>query len=136
MKGMRDKYLLRLLSERWLPKSIAWRRKAMFRAPFDSFHGKETPRFVEQLLSPESLAKTGFFNTQAIVESRENFRSLMRGSPQRAWVEMGLVGTIATQLWYHLFIDDSLCELPSWKTAGKKYEETRLVPTLEPVPVA
>jgi asparagine synthase (glutamine-hydrolysing) len=136
MKGMRDKYLLRLLSERWLPKSIAWRRKAMFRAPFDSFHGQDTPRFVEQLLSPESLAKTGFFNTQAIVESRQSFRSLMKGSPQRAWVEMGLVGVIATQLWYHLFIDDSLCELPSWKVAGKKYEETRLVQQLEPAPVA
>ena len=43
----------------------------------------------------------------------------MRGSPQRAWVEMGLVGIIATQLWYHLFIDDTLCELPSWKVCGQ-----------------
>ena len=52
----RDKYLLRRLAERWLPKSIAWRRKAMFRAPLDSFHLTSTaPPFVDQLLSPESL---------------------------------------------------------------------------------
>ena len=34
LRGFRDKYLLRLLAERWLPKSIAWRRKAMFRRPW------------------------------------------------------------------------------------------------------
>ncbi len=136
MKGMRDKYLLRLVSERWLPKSIAWRRKAMFRAPFDSFHASDTPAFVEQLLSPESLRKTGYFNAEAITQARQSFRSLMRGSPQRAWVEMGLVGIIATQLWYHLFIDNSLCELPSWKGAALKYQENNIARSPEPAPVA
>jgi asparagine synthase (glutamine-hydrolysing) len=122
LKGMRDKYILRLLSERWLPKSIAWRRKAMFRAPFDSFHMKDAPAFVEQLLSPESLRRTGYFNVEAITQWRQGFRSLMRGSPQRAWVEMGLVGIVATQLWYHLFIDSNLCELPAWTAGPKKLE--------------
>lgn len=136
MKGMRDKYLLRLLSERWLPKSIAWRRKAMFRAPFDSFHSGNTPPFVEQLLSPESLRKTGYFNIEALNEWRKGFRDLMRGSPQRAWVEMGLVGIVATQLWYHLFIDSSLCELPSWKAAGRKYHEKGLVRPKQPATAA
>jgi asparagine synthase (glutamine-hydrolysing) len=135
MKGMRDKYLLRLLSERWLPKSIAWRRKAMFRAPFDSFHAKDTPPFVEQLLSEESLRKTGYFNIQAIAEARQSFRALMSGSPQRAWVEMGLVGIIATQLWYHLFIDNSLCDLPSWEAAANNYKENKPVRTPEPASV-
>ena len=31
LHGLTDKYVLRLLAERWLPKSIAWRKKAMFR---------------------------------------------------------------------------------------------------------
>ena len=135
MKGMRDKYLLRLVSERWLPKSIAWRRKAMFRAPFDSFHAKDTPAFVDQLLSPESLRKTGYFNIEAITAARQSFRSLMRGSPQRAWVEMGLVGIIGTQLWYHLFIDNSLCDLPSWKSAATNYEQNRALRRPEPAQV-
>ena len=29
LHGMREKYLLRLVAERWLPKEVAWRRKGM-----------------------------------------------------------------------------------------------------------
>src|SRR5207253_6617229 len=91
MRGLRDKYILRLLAERWLPPSIAWRGKAMFRAPFDSFSlnnsppsplgtGRDpsplaasapgqraaegTPAFIDQLLSEESLRQTGYFDPQ------------------------------------------------------------------------
>ena len=38
MRGLRDKYLLRRVAQRWLPPPVAWRRKSMFMAPFDSFH--------------------------------------------------------------------------------------------------
>jgi asparagine synthase (glutamine-hydrolysing) len=117
MRGFRDKYLLRLLAARWLPRSIAWRRKAMFRAPFDSFHADRAPPFVDQLLSEESLRKTGYFDPQAVRHWRHAYRDMLARSPQRASVEMGLVGVISTQLWYHTFIDGSLCELTS--LAGK-----------------
>jgi asparagine synthase (glutamine-hydrolysing) len=113
MHGLRDKYFLRLLAQRWLPREIAWRRKAMFRAPFDSFHAEHVPAFVDQLLSDQSLAKTGYFDPAAIRHWRQAFRTKRAGSPQRAAVEMGLVGVIATQLWYHTFIDGSLADLPS-----------------------
>src|ERR1051325_320687 len=33
LRGLSDKYILRLLADRWVPHKIAWRRKAMFRAP-------------------------------------------------------------------------------------------------------
>jgi asparagine synthase (glutamine-hydrolysing) len=112
MRGFRDKYILRLLSERWLPKEIAWRKKAMFRAPFDSFHMKTVPAFIDQLLSEESLRKTGYFDPQAVHHWREAFRTLRPGSPQRASIEMGLVGVISTQLWYQTFIDASLADVP------------------------
>jgi asparagine synthase (glutamine-hydrolysing) len=113
MRGLRDKYILRLLAERWLPHKIAWRRKAMFRAPFDSFHMEHTPPFVDQLLSDESLRKTAFFEPTAVRHWRQAFRGMRYGSPQRASVEMGLVGVIATQLWYQTFIDGSLADLSS-----------------------
>jgi len=113
LHGFQNKYILRLLAERWLPKKIAWRPKAMFRAPFDSFHGAQIPAFVDQLLSEESLGKTGYFDPTAVNYWRREFRSLRAGSPPRISVEMGLVGVIGTQLWYHTFIDDSLADLPS-----------------------
>jgi asparagine synthase (glutamine-hydrolysing) len=113
MRGFKDKYLLRRLAERWLPREIAWRRKAMFRAPFDSFHLDRLPTFVDQLLSAESLRKTGYFNPQAVHDYRQQFRQYRAGSWRRTFIEMGLVGVVATQLWHQTFIDGSLADLPS-----------------------
>jgi asparagine synthase (glutamine-hydrolysing) len=113
LRGFGDKHLLRLLAERWLPPQIAWRRKAMFRAPFDSFHADDPPAYVDQLLSPESLRKTGYFDPEAVAHWRQAFRRLRARSAQRLSVEMGLVGVLATQLWHHTFLDPSLADLPS-----------------------
>ena len=114
MRGIRgDKYLLRLLAERYLPKSIAWRRKAMFRAPLDSFHLENAPTFVEQLFSRESLRKTGYFDAQAVAHWRQAFKTLRPGATQRISIEMGLAGVLSTQLWHHLFVDSRLADLPA-----------------------
>jgi asparagine synthase (glutamine-hydrolysing) len=113
LRGLRNKYLLRLLAQRWLPKAVAWRPKAMFRAPFDSFHTEQVPAFVDQLLSEESLRKTGYFEPAAVDHWRRNFRTLRSGSAMRLSVEMGLVAVVSTQLWQHTFIDGSLADLPS-----------------------
>ena len=111
MRRLRDKLILRYLADRWVPPSIAWRRKVMFRAPLDGFHITTLPTFVDQLLSSESLRKTGYFDPIAVAHWRQAFRS-MRGN-QRTMVEMGLVGVVATQLWHHTYIDGSLADLPS-----------------------
>jgi asparagine synthase (glutamine-hydrolysing) len=119
LHGFRDKYLLRLLAQRWLPSSIAWRRKAMFRAPLDSFHSEPPPAFVEQLLSEESLRKTGYFDPKAVHYWRQQFRNMGRRSIQRLSVEMGLVCVVATQLWHQQFIDGGLADLPRWSKKPK-----------------
>jgi asparagine synthase (glutamine-hydrolysing) len=121
LRGFQEKYLLRRLAERWLPAEVARRRKAMFRAPFDSFFGAagaDVPPFVDQLLSEESLRRTGYFDAAAVGLWRERFRTLRAGSSQRTSVEMGLVGVLATQLWHHTYLGGGLCELPG-KTATK-----------------
>src|SRR5688572_12686654 len=61
LNGFRDKYLLRRVAERYLPATIAWRRKFMFRAPSLSFFGQNAPAWVDQLLSDEALRKSGWF---------------------------------------------------------------------------
>jgi asparagine synthase (glutamine-hydrolysing) len=118
LRGLRDKPLLRRVAERWLPRPIAWRRKAMFRAPFDSFHLEHTPAFVEQLLSEESLKRTGYFDPVAVQHWRQAFRQMGARSTQRVSVEMGLVGVLATQLWHQTFIDSSLADLPRCEANG------------------
>jgi asparagine synthase (glutamine-hydrolysing) len=112
MRGFKDKYILRLLAERWLPHAIAHRKKAMFRAPLDSFHVDNPPPFVEQLLSPESLRKTGYFDADAVALWRQRLPQLSAGSYRRISLEMGLVGVVSTQLWHQTFIDGSLADVP------------------------
>ena len=113
MRGMQDKYILRLLGERYLPYEIAWRKKGMFRAPLDSFFGKGMPPFINQLLSRESLAKSGYFDVEAVTSWAQKVRDGRLPFNQRVSVELGLVGVTATQLWHHLFIDGTLADIPS-----------------------
>jgi asparagine synthase (glutamine-hydrolysing) len=124
----REKYILRLLGERWLPHSTAWSPKGMFRAPFDSFFINNAPPYVEQLVSDESLTKTGYFDVAAVRHWIQNFRSLRAGSYHRTSIEMGLVAVVATQLWHHTFIDASLADLPDWRTVASHQRERLRVP--------
>jgi asparagine synthase (glutamine-hydrolysing) len=116
LRGFRDKHLLRLLAERWIPKSVARRHKVIFRAPLDSFHMEPEPEFVAQLLSEESLRKTGYFDMKSVSQWRSNFRQMRPGSLPRLSVEMGLMAVVATQLWHHLFMGGGLADLPEWES--------------------
>ena len=112
LRGFRDKHILRLLAERWLPPSVYRRRKAIFRAPLDSFHIEPEPAFVSQLLSEESLRRTGYFDVAEVHHWRRNFRKMRVGSLPRLSIELGLTAVVATQLWHHLYIDGNLAEMP------------------------
>jgi asparagine synthase (glutamine-hydrolysing) len=113
LHGFTGKYLLRLLAERWLPRSLAWRRKTLFRAPFEGLHMDNPPAFVEQLFSPESLRKAGYFDAEAVQHWRRTSRQMRPHSTQRISVEMGLAGVFSTQLWHHLFLGGTLADLPA-----------------------
>jgi asparagine synthase (glutamine-hydrolysing) len=112
LRRLRDKYLLRRVAERFLPAPIAWRPKRDFVAPFDSLYRESVPPYVEQLLSDESLRRTGYFDGAAVRLWRHQYRKLRRSGGKRLSVEVGLAGVVATQLWHHLFIDNTLADLP------------------------
>jgi asparagine synthase (glutamine-hydrolysing) len=126
LRGFRDKHLLRLLAERWLPPSVYRRRKVIFRAPLDSFHVEPEPAFVAQLLSEESLRRTGYFDVAAVHHWRRAFRRMRKGSLPRLSVELGLTAVVAIQLWHHLFIGPELAELPTWTGSQKTFESVPL----------
>lgn len=115
LRGFTDKHLLRLLAARWLPKSVYKRQKVIFRAPLDSFHLEPEPPFITQLLSEESLRRTGYFDPHAVHHWRKSYKQWREGSLPRLSVELGLAAVVAIQLWHHLYIDASLCDLPDWK---------------------
>jgi len=110
---LRDKHLLRLLAERWVPEPVYNRRKVIFRAPLDSFHIDPEPPFVGQLLSPDSLKHTGYFDVEGVTHWRKAYREMRAGSLPRLSVELGLAAVVATQLWHHIYVDGKLCDLPT-----------------------
>jgi asparagine synthase (glutamine-hydrolysing) len=93
---------------------VARRHKVIFRAPLDSFHMDPEPAFVSQLLSENSLRRTGYFDIGEVTRWRKDFRKLRAGSLPRLSVEMGLTAVIATQLWHHQFMGGGLADLPEW----------------------
>ncbi len=110
-----DKYLLRRVAARVLPPPIAKRTKTMFRANLSrAFVADDRPRWVDQLLRPEALKSTGFFEPQAVAWARQLQLSKPRASLRRFALDMGLMGVISTQLWHHTYCGGGLCELPTW----------------------
>ncbi|QJW94342.1 asparagine synthase (glutamine-hydrolyzing) [Frigoriglobus tundricola] len=116
---LNDKYIERKVAERWLPKNVAWRRKKMFRAPMDSWAalGRGATRgagetWIEQVLSPESVRKAGYFDPDAVDNARQKL-ARPGGGVSRTSLEMGLTGVLATQLWHHLYLSGDLCSLES-----------------------
>jgi asparagine synthase (glutamine-hydrolysing) len=115
LRGLfQDKFIERKVAEKWLPTEVAWRRKLMFRAPMDSWLGSaDENRWIAQVLSPESLRKTGYFDPAAVAAGKAKLAGLGRRSPARTGLEMGLTAVIATQVWHHLYLGGGLCDLPS-----------------------
>jgi asparagine synthase (glutamine-hydrolysing) len=129
-----DKYLLRRVAARVLPAPIAKRAKTMFRANLGrGFVGADRPRWIDQLLSAESLKTTGFFDAKAVELARQLQLTKPLASLKRFSLDMGLMGVISTQLWHHIYCGGGLCELPAWTPPD--LAQTRLYGRMEaPLP--
>ncbi|WP_045836670.1 asparagine synthase (glutamine-hydrolyzing) [Hyphomicrobium sp. 99] len=134
LKGLTEKYLLRRVAEKWLPESIAWRPKGMFRAPLDGFFLQQRLPYVDELLSDASLKKSGYFDPSAVREWRGKYKDLSPWGYQRSSAELGLVAVLATQLWHHTYIDPTLANLPDWRTIAGVSNERRDLDFAERVP--
>jgi asparagine synthase (glutamine-hydrolysing) len=120
---MTDKWLLRQVAARTLPKQIAGRPKTMFRASLaKTFIGADRPAWVDQLLSPESLRASGYFDPEMVATARQERLTRWKASARQLGLDMQLTSVIATQLWHHTFIG-GLCELPSWTPPEPSYAE-------------
>jgi asparagine synthase (glutamine-hydrolysing) len=125
LRGMTEKWILRRVAERTLPKKIANRPKTMFRASLSgTFLGPHRPAWVDQLLSPESLAATGYFDAKNVSKQVWRQRTIPRLTPARFVYDLGLTSVVSTQLWHHLFMGGGLCDLPTWTApeyAGNRF---------------
>ena len=109
---LRDKVILRRMAEKLLPAQVARTPKKMFRAPTGGMLFDSTSGYASQLLSRESLQRTGYFDPDAVQRALKRRGSHLRPPGRKCFEEMGLVAVYGTQLWHHLFVDHQLCELP------------------------
>ncbi|MDR3637447.1 MAG: asparagine synthase (glutamine-hydrolyzing) [Isosphaeraceae bacterium] len=115
LRGLTDKWILRQVARRTLPQQIASRRKTMFRANLSAvFLDDHRPAWVDQLLSPESLRASGYFDSRAIADARLALPRLPRISARRLALDAGLASAVTTQLWHHIYCGGGLCDLPVW----------------------
>ena len=115
LNGKTNKWLLRCMARQILPPAIADRRKTMFRATMSrTFLGPGRPAWVDQLLSRESLARTGYFDPQAVAAVRAWQSREPRWRTVRSFTfDMAMTAVIATQLWHHIYCGGELAELPT-----------------------
>ncbi len=114
LRGRTEKWILRQVAARTLPPSIANRPKTMFRSRFSrTFLAPTHPTWVDQVLSPESLRKTGYFDPEMVKRERMKQQALPTITARRFVMDIALTCVVSTQLWHHLFFG-GLCDLPTW----------------------
>lgn len=99
IKGNIQKYLLKKVSEKYLPTKIINRSKAPFSAPMRRWLRKDLKEMVQDLLSEESLKKRGVYEPQyvhnLIVENEQG----RVDNSQIIW------RLITNELWYRTFFN-------------------------------
>jgi asparagine synthase (glutamine-hydrolysing) len=104
MKILNEKVLLKKMMKGKIPDEILNRPKQAYRAPIlSSFLGEEAPPYVKEVLSPESLLKTGIFNPESVA------KLLVKMNSGKAYSEidnMALTAIISTQILHKQFIEE------------------------------
>ena len=106
IKGLNEKYILKEAFRGIVPESIHQRPKHPYRAPIrEVFFGNQGDSYVDDLLSEDSLKKTGFFDGKKVRFLVAKFRKDGR-SVANETQNMALVGILSTQLLHRQYLED------------------------------
>jgi asparagine synthase (glutamine-hydrolysing) len=110
LRGLTEKYLLRRSVQGDLPAAIAWRPKQPYRAPDSQcFFGSDPPDYVQDLLAPAAIARTGYFDPRSV---EKLVRKCRAGNAVGFRDNMALVGILSVQLLDHFFIQEVMAGSP------------------------
>jgi asparagine synthase (glutamine-hydrolysing) len=102
LRGLEEKYALRVATARYLPVEIRKRSKQPYRAPIaQALAGRAAPEYVRELLSPDRIADAGLLDQAAITRLVRKFEA-GRGASETD--EMGLVGSVTLMLLHDRFV--------------------------------
>ena len=102
IRGSTQKWLLKRISEKYLPREIVHRPKAPFNAPLRAWMRGPLAPMVDELLSENSLRSRGFYEPAA---ARRLIDVDRRGIEDNAMVIWTM---LTTELWFRTFIDRKL----------------------------
>src|SRR5438034_1785527 len=117
LRGLREKDVLRRWARGLLPPAVIGRRKQPYRAPdVPAFFDGRPPEYVEALLDPASLARTGIFNPPAVAGL---VRRCRQGRRRGLRESQALVAMLSTELWHREFLGAAV-QASAALTAGAK----------------
>ncbi len=104
LNGLKEKFILKNAARGIIPDELIDRPKQPYRAPISRcFFGKNSPDYVDELLSEDSLKKTGYFNPERVSKLTSKCQR-QKGRILSERENMALVGILSTQLVDHQFI--------------------------------
>lgn len=102
MHGLIEKFILKRMMRKRLPKSILNRPKQAYRAPVvNSFFSLPAKEYVMALLSKQDIKHTGMFSYQTV---QKLLSKILSGRTLTEIENMALAGIISSQLIYHQFV--------------------------------
>lgn len=107
VRGAVTKYILRKISEKYLPHHIVHREKHGFAVPIDIWFRGQLKPILTKAFSDENLKKLGFFNKTAIHEI------MARHFSGREDLSQTLFALLMFDAWHKLFFEQKLNAAPS-----------------------
>jgi asparagine synthase (glutamine-hydrolysing) len=106
--GLNEKHVLKLAVGDLIPRSVLKRSKQPYRAPdvtsfIDPGTGAALADYVEELVTPDAIARTGMFHAPAVERLWAKARA---GKVRGVRDNMAFVGILSTQLLAHHFIEN------------------------------
>ena len=126
LRGLNEKDVLRRWAGGFLPDELARRPKQPYRAPdIPAFFGPHQPEYVDELLGPEALDRSGIFDPSIVTGLVRRCRS---GRASGFRENQALVAILSTQLWHREF-----CETPAPMDVIHAPPDVLMDDTMEPV---
>jgi asparagine synthase (glutamine-hydrolysing) len=99
IRGLRQKWLLKRVAERYLPRDIVHRPKAPFGAPLRAWIRGPLAPMVDELLSESALKQRGMYDTTYIRTLVARDRLGQEDHSMVLWT------LLTTELWFRTFFD-------------------------------
>lgn len=102
IKINKQKYLLKKVSERYIPKEVINRPKAPFGSPLRSWLRGPLTEMVDDLLSETSINKRGFYDAATVRDLIEKDRKGMEDNAHYIWILLN------NELWFRTFFENGI----------------------------